>query len=711
MYHFTLSGAGSYAFLAEAFAGRINSPLDPGISLYQLVPGDPTLRFVAGNNNTYDPVQTTNGQQVPLYSDSFLTASLTAGDYYLAVAGGSNTPSTLENLPPGTPGLFDPNVSHSGQLGFSTGPYVLNILAARPTGAPQVVTTGPGPGASLDQPPSLLTVQFDRPVDLAQLAFETFQKTSQDTVSGVYVQGTDGTKYFPRFQSYDPASGQATFLMLDRLPAGSYQLYLSGAQGITDFAGDPLVGNSPGGDYVDTFTVLPGGLVPAGDASAGYTIAAQADAASVQDLGTLFPHELQAGVTLTRDYSQDPAQAPGDTAESFQFQVLQDESYTFNLSGTGLPDGVALTLTAQGQSPSLVPLNNGQSLFGELSPGTYTITVGNWSPDQSAGVSYQLQITFISTNDNAPPLVSGPIPALQMMLIGLPSTTADNSSTALSPSAPTALAGAPDGAGGSLGSGVTSVSASPPVFAPTSSLAGPVSEGAPAGTPVVAHLSEPADSASATVSPVGLIALGVAPVGSLSGSTGTAAPTQVAFALPSLTSSSPLVATTLVRLVTSIQMFGEDSLTDPQSAIPGLSGDEAAGPAVIFEQALQPVPQAAPPQSAPRAADAATLAATEPAAVDPPATAAEPGLPRAAEEGPAEESSRVLGLADLAWGAALGSLGAVVMVVVKRRRSAGGAGQPGPWFWRRAAGRNVPARLKGVKKRKPAVAAPRGLSS
>jgi hypothetical protein len=223
MYHFTISGAGSYAFLAEIFAGRINSPLDPGVSLYQLVPGDPTLRFIAGNNNTYDTAQTTNGQQMPLFTDSVLSASLTAGDYLLAVASGSNTPSPLENLPPGTPGLFDPNVSHSGQLGSSTGPYVLNLVAARPAGAPQVVTTSPAPGASLAEPPSVLTVQFDRPVNLAQLAFQTFQKTSQDTVSGVYVQGMDGTKYFPRFQSYDPTIGQATFLMLDRLPAGTYE--------------------------------------------------------------------------------------------------------------------------------------------------------------------------------------------------------------------------------------------------------------------------------------------------------------------------------------------------------------------------------------------------------------------------------------------------------------------------------------------------------
>ena len=55
MYHFRISGPGRYAFVAEVFAGRIGSPLDPGVSLYYLDPSDNTLHFVAGNNNTVQP--------------------------------------------------------------------------------------------------------------------------------------------------------------------------------------------------------------------------------------------------------------------------------------------------------------------------------------------------------------------------------------------------------------------------------------------------------------------------------------------------------------------------------------------------------------------------------------------------------------------------------------------------------------------------------
>ena len=55
-----------------------------------------------------------------------------------------------------------------------------------------------------------------------------------------------------------------------------------------------------------------------------------------QDLGVLFP---RAGgrVTITRDFLPDPCQAPQDTADVYQFQILLDKSYLFMLSGRNLP--------------------------------------------------------------------------------------------------------------------------------------------------------------------------------------------------------------------------------------------------------------------------------------------------------------------------------------------------------------------------------------
>lgn len=197
MYHFSVSGPGRYALVAEIFAGRIGSPLQPGLSLYQLDPSDGSLQFIAGDINSYDPATTTDGFSTPLYTDSVLYASLTAGDYYLAVAGGSNTPSPFEGQPPGSFGLFDPNVSHSGQNGWSTGPYVLNVLVQPAPNPPRVVSTSPINGVTLTQPPTQLTVTFDEPVNVAQLAFETFQVAAETTVASVFIEGADGTKYYP----------------------------------------------------------------------------------------------------------------------------------------------------------------------------------------------------------------------------------------------------------------------------------------------------------------------------------------------------------------------------------------------------------------------------------------------------------------------------------------------------------------------------------
>ena len=132
MYHFTVTGTGNDSLVAEVFAGRIGSPLDPGVSLFRLDPDDGSLQFVAGNNNTYNPVATTDGYSTPLYTDSVLYASLTAGDYYLAVAGGSNTPSPLRGPAARQPGDLRSQQSRQRPERLEHGP--LRPECARPAG-------------------------------------------------------------------------------------------------------------------------------------------------------------------------------------------------------------------------------------------------------------------------------------------------------------------------------------------------------------------------------------------------------------------------------------------------------------------------------------------------------------------------------------------------------------------------------------------------
>src|SRR5262249_29289602 len=150
----------------------IGSPLDPGVSLFELDPVDHTFHFIAGDNNTYDTATATDGWSLPLLSDSALEVSLTAGDYYLAVATGFNTPPPTEGLPPGSPGLFDPTPPHSGTDGYGslTGPYVLDLLVRPAIDPPHVLATSPGFRETVDQPPTQLTVRFDEPVNIDQLA-------------------------------------------------------------------------------------------------------------------------------------------------------------------------------------------------------------------------------------------------------------------------------------------------------------------------------------------------------------------------------------------------------------------------------------------------------------------------------------------------------------------------------------------------------------
>src|SRR5262249_53101489 len=147
-------------------------------------------------------------------------------------------------------------------------------------------------------------------------------------------------------QSYDPVSNEARFLMLDRLPNGVNELHLSGGAGLTGLGGRPLVGNDFSGDYVVSF-VLADPDSPA-DPLHRVQLVSSNVARGPQDLGVLFPHEVQSGVTVTGTLA---AAAPGVTAQvdSYTIQVLESQEYHFTLTGpgsgsggTGLPNNVRM---------------------------------------------------------------------------------------------------------------------------------------------------------------------------------------------------------------------------------------------------------------------------------------------------------------------------------------------------------------------------------
>ena len=344
LYHFQITGPGRYALNAEVFAGRIGSPLDPGISLYGVDPATGTLQFIAGNNNTNDPTPATDGS-FPLFLDSMLSQGLPAGDYFLAVADGSNVTSPAEQQPVGGFGQLDPTVTHSAENGYTTGPYVLNLLVFAVPSRPVVVATSPAQGAILTQAPTQLTVQFNEAMNIQQQAFLNYEATNYCSIPSVYIQGADGTDYYPRLDSYDPQTNQATLLMLGRLAPGSYTLHLSGALGLADLGGTPLVGNTPSGDYEIQFTVTGTDPVQGSVSGEGGQIQAQPDADGFQDLGVLFPDELQKVVTLDfTPAAASPSLSPLSTQPTYQFTLLIDQKYLITLAGSALPQGASLLL-------------------------------------------------------------------------------------------------------------------------------------------------------------------------------------------------------------------------------------------------------------------------------------------------------------------------------------------------------------------------------
>jgi hypothetical protein len=202
--------------------------------------------------------------------------------------------------------------------------------------------------------------------------------------------------------------------MLDGLPNGEFELHLSGALGLADWAGNPLVGNDAGGDFIARFTVDDASRVATRLQNAAGNEAFE----TAQDLGVLFPHELQSDVTLTRDVATNAGQ-PADTADFFQFELLQTQSYFVTRTDTG--SGAAPAVKVLDRNGQVVPLAlqpRGQGLLGFLPAGKYVLRVGPWDAAVYSDVTYHIELELGGVSDNPPPLTVAAAPALQLRLAG-----------------------------------------------------------------------------------------------------------------------------------------------------------------------------------------------------------------------------------------------------------------------------------------------------
>lgn len=378
-YQFRIAGSGSFTLGAEVFAGRVGSSLDAGLSLFRV---DARGRLVwLANASASGSTAVAEDGTLPLADEPILFAGLSAGSYVVAVTSAGNEA--------GMDGGFDPQHTHSGRAGGSTGSYVLNLWAALDTESPTVVASQPANGSILPAPPERFEVAFSEPLPL------------RSSMTAVVVNAAGRVVASARLASFEPEAGVAQFAMIDALPVGAYGLHL---RGFGDFASHRLIANDASGDYVIPFTVAGPERGTAGNPLLR-TFADSGD--GFADLGTLFPAELVKGVVLKRDGSSEPA----PTVDAYRFRVLDGNEYTFLLDEHSSAVNVEL-FDANGERIDAVRQGTGAGLKAILSAGTFELRVTT-SGAGDVPTNYGLTLRTATLPEDPTPLRVGPAPALR----------------------------------------------------------------------------------------------------------------------------------------------------------------------------------------------------------------------------------------------------------------------------------------------------------
>lgn len=437
LYHFHVSSESTVGFQAEVFARRFGSALDSGISLFRMDPVTGHLVLVTGNNDSSNSTPSAV-QTLPLYRDSIIGAALEAGDYYLAVSDGLNTLSPLEHQSAGNgSGIFNPEQSHSGSAGTSTGAYVLNMRLVPLAPAPEVVSVSIADQSTLSSAPTELTMQFSQFVNITDVARLSYASSSSTNVSGIWIQDGRGNVYVPRLTSFDPTTFTARFAMIDRLPPGSYQLRVDGSQGLTNLTGTAVTTDTT------SFKVSGPTAGTAGNPLV-WTHDPQTDAsATTQPLGTLFPSELATGVSIVRSGGTG-SNRNNDQFDEYSFSVTQNGRYSLSFGGAELPSGVSYQIfDQQGNAVPLTLIGGGALGFVRLTSGNYTLRIGDWPANSARSIDYQFQIRNPFQPDDAVPLFSGAAPAIGLRLV-----------TAMNGGGSGGVGSGGGGSGGGLGGGI-----------------------------------------------------------------------------------------------------------------------------------------------------------------------------------------------------------------------------------------------------------------
>jgi hypothetical protein len=208
------------------------------------------------------------------------------------------------------------------------------------------------------------------------------------------------------------------------------------------------VGNDPSHDYVVHFTVA-GEPRPTGTQTPAWNNQEANDTVNQsQDLGTLFPLQLQAGVTVTRAASTGSSSLK-DKADYFRFEVLQGRQYSFTLNGSS--NVRFWILDANGNPVSTVRyLLRGRLALPNLDPGTYLVLITGSRSSLTQLISpfpvttaYQLRISLSTSPENPTPLTVGPAPVMHIRLASNPSSGSTSSAQGAASSSTSVTKGTP----------------------------------------------------------------------------------------------------------------------------------------------------------------------------------------------------------------------------------------------------------------------------
>ncbi len=246
LYQFSVLTGDRRQFNAQLDSTSIDSPLQSVLTLFDA---------------RGDVLATTGGVDDPIDPD--LTASLASGTYFIGVSGAGDVP--------GIPGGYDAITGMPGTGGLSApgGLFLLDLSATPVVHSTSLVDFQLNHADVLETAPTGLDLTFSGAVDVDSLASPDHQVTALSVVDS-----WGRTWPITALDSHGQASQDSlSFLFDEPLPPGNYSLVVPTQGGLTDLAGNPVVG-------------------PAGSSQgvlATWTVAAPTGPADPENLGVLWP--------------------------------------------------------------------------------------------------------------------------------------------------------------------------------------------------------------------------------------------------------------------------------------------------------------------------------------------------------------------------------------------------------------------------------------